>query len=96
MREEPSEELIELLGRLRLATGADLRAMHTRVRGLARELPLFESVWIDALSQARVLTPFQAAEIHAGRGDSLQLGPYVLRRRLGSPIFPPRAVALCL
>ena len=28
---------------------------------LAKDLPRFDSVWIDALAQARVLTPFQAA-----------------------------------
>ena len=36
--------------------------MGRRVRRLARDLPQFESVWVDALAQARILTPFQAAE----------------------------------
>jgi serine/threonine protein kinase len=47
-------------------------------------VPRFESVWVDALVQARILTPFQAAEINAGRGHALGIGPYVLYRRLGS------------
>ena len=52
--------------------------MWGRVRRLARDLPAFESVWVDALAQARKLTPFQAAQINAGRGESLAVGPYVL------------------
>jgi len=85
MREEPPRELIELLGRLDLATAAQVAGMHRRVRRLARDLPLFESVWVDTLAQARILTPFQAAELNAGRGESLRVGPYVLCRPLFSP-----------
>ena len=58
--------------------------MASRARRLARGLPLFESVWIDALAQARVLTAFQASEINARRGELLRVGPYVLDRPLGS------------
>lgn len=82
MRAEPPVPLIALLERLRLATAAQVRAEHPRVQRLARDLPAFESVWVDALAQARLLTPFQAAEINAGRGDDLQVGPYVLYQRL--------------
>jgi len=82
MREEPPQALVELLERLELATARQVRGMYGRVRRLARELPLFESAWVDALAQSRVLTPFQAAEINAGRGDALRVGPYVLCRPL--------------
>ncbi|MBN2291860.1 MAG: hypothetical protein JXM70_05510, partial [Pirellulales bacterium] len=84
MRHTPPESLVELLGRLALATPDDFRAVAGRARRLARGLPLFESVWIDALAQAGVLTAFQAAEINARRGECLQVGPYVLDRPLGS------------
>ncbi|HEX4132010.1 MAG TPA: protein kinase [Pirellulales bacterium] len=47
-------------------------------------MPRFEQVWVDALAQARVITPFQAAEINAGRGEALALGPYVLAQPLES------------
>jgi len=67
--------------------------MRRRVRLLARDLPLFESVWIDALAQARVITPFQAAELNAGRGQRLVVGPYVLCRRLPSPGYASSFVA---
>ena len=80
----PPEPLIDLLQRLGLATRQQVEAVAGRVRRLAGDLPLFESVWVDALSQARVLTPFQAAEINAGRGESLAVGPYLLLRGLAT------------
>lgn len=82
MRVEPPAELIALLEHLQLATAAQVRAEHARVARLARDLPVFESVWVDALAQARLLTPFQAAEINAARGQQLAVGPYVLYQRL--------------
>ena len=78
MRERPSPQLIAMLERLGLATAAQVERMEGRVRRLARDLPRFDCVWIDALCQARVLTPFQAAELNAGRGDGLRIGPYLL------------------
>ena len=56
--------------------------MRGRVRRLARDLPLLECVWVDALAQARLLTPLQAAQINAGRAKSLIVGPYLLLERL--------------
>jgi hypothetical protein len=85
MREEPSEALIDLLGRLGLADRAKVRAHERHVRRLARELPLFESAWIDGLARARVLTPYQAAELNAGRGETLKVGPLIVCRRIASP-----------
>ncbi len=87
MRGEPSPNLVSLLARLKLATADDLRGVASRVRRLAGELPDFESVWVDALAQARVLTPFQAAEINAGRGDTLVKGPYVISKPLSGPHY---------
>lgn len=84
MPHEPPDNLIELLAGLGLATREQVEGVAGRVKRLAGELPLFESVWVDALCQARVLTPFQAAEINAGRGDRLAIGPYVLCGGLSS------------
>lgn len=86
MPDTPSPELGELLNRLHLATPKQLRTIARRARRLAGELPLLDSVWIDALAQARLLTPYQAAQINAGRGEQLFVGPYIVRRliqRLG-------------
>ena len=80
MREPPPPQLVALMERLGIATPGQIQHMEGRVRRLARDLPWFESVWVDALSQARLMTPFQAKEINAGRGDALRIGPYVLQR----------------
>ncbi len=87
MREKPPPQLVALLERLGLATAGQVGRVGCRVRRLARDLPRFESVWVDALAQARILTPFQAAEINAGRGEALRIGPYVLCRRLTWPNY---------
>ncbi len=85
MKEHPPPELVNLLSKLGLARGEQIRAVRGRVRRLSRDLPAFESVWVDALAQARVLTPYQAVEINAGRGKSLEVGPFVLFQPLPSP-----------
>jgi len=87
MRAEPPPSFVDLLTRTGLATDAELRRAAPRARRLARGLPLFESVWVDALVQGRVLTPFQASEINAGRGRRLRLGPYVLCEPLPWPDY---------
>ena len=87
MPEQPPAELTATLERLGLATAAQVAKMRRRVGRLARDLPQFESVWVDALSQARVLTPYQAAELNAGRGQSLRVGPYLLCERLAHPCY---------
>jgi len=87
MPEPPPPKLIALMEHLGLASPAQVGRMGGRVRRLARDLPRFESVWVDALAQARILTPFQAAEINAGRGESLRIGPYVLCERLRWPYY---------
>ena len=87
MPEPPPAQLVALLERLGLATAEQVSRMGRRVKRLARDLPGFESVWVDALMQARILTPFQAAEINAGRAESLRLGPYVIEQRLPHPYY---------
>ena len=66
-----------------LAAPDQIRKAEKYVRRFARDLPQFDSVWIDALAQARLLSPFQAAQLNAGRGESLRVGPYLLCQPLG-------------
>ena len=87
MPEHPPAPLVEMLERLGLATADQIAKMGRRVNRLARDLPRFESVWVDALCQARILSPFQAAEINAGRGESLRAGPYLIVERLPHPYY---------
>jgi len=82
MRQTPPEDLVLLLENLRLATSDQVAAVERRARRLARGLPLFASVWVDALVKVRLLTPFQAKEINAHRGESLRVGPFVLLGKL--------------
>jgi eukaryotic-like serine/threonine-protein kinase len=77
MRESPPAHLTALLAKLGLAE-RDVERVEPTVHRIAGDLPRFESVWIDALRQTRILTQFQAAEFHAGRGDQLRLARYVL------------------
>jgi serine/threonine-protein kinase len=78
MSESPPAPLVNLLGELGLALPAEIESVAGRAGRLARGLPAFEQVWVDALAQARLLTFFQAAEINSGRGRQLGLGPLVL------------------
>jgi eukaryotic-like serine/threonine-protein kinase len=84
MRQVPPEDLVSLLGSLGLASPDEVAAVEGRARRLARGLPLFTSVWVDALADAGLLTPFQAVEINAGRGAKLRAGPYALLRKTTS------------
>src|SRR5262249_36104859 len=85
VRESLPGELVEVLTTLGLASADQVRSMRGRVRRLTRDLPRFDSVWLDALGQARVITRFQASEIDAGRGAALQVGPFVLCQPVGRP-----------
>lgn len=82
MRDTPPDTLVTALGELGLAEPGQIAAVGHRVRRLARELPGFEVVWIDALVQQRVLTHFQAAQVHAGHSKRLAVGPHVLDGQL--------------
>ncbi|MCA9116642.1 MAG: serine/threonine protein kinase [Planctomycetaceae bacterium] len=91
MVEPPSQELQKILFGLRLCTPADLRRCRSRVRSISRDLPAFDSVWIDALVQAGRLTPFQAQLLESShaRRRRLSVGPCVLIDRIGGPAGEP-------
>ncbi|QDU09155.1 Serine/threonine-protein kinase PrkC [Gimesia aquarii] len=83
MLEPPSKELIQRLTKLKLCTPADLKRCRRRVKKLARGIPAFDSVWIDALVQAQKITPFQARTLESGNPEQLAIGPYLLISELG-------------
>ncbi len=78
MRESAPAQLVALLESIGLATARDFENVEAAVHRMAGDLPRFDSVWIDALRQARVLTQFQAASLHAGRGETLRVAHFVL------------------
>lgn len=83
MLEPLSESLRRLLLELKLCSASDLRRCRRSVRRLARDLPTFDSVWLDALVQARCLTPYQAKILVSDRPMRIRIGPCVLVDRLG-------------
>ncbi|MBS0206689.1 MAG: serine/threonine protein kinase [Planctomycetes bacterium] len=80
---ESPDELVRRLTQLQLCRPADFRKARARVRRLARDLPTFDSVWIDALVQLRKLSPFQARALEAGNDNQLVIDRYVVLDELG-------------
>lgn len=83
MLEPPSTSLLKTLSTLKLCSPRDLRRCRGYVRRLTRDLPAFDSIWIDALVQSRRLTAFQGQSLEMSQGDRLQVGPCLLLERLG-------------
>lgn len=83
MLEPPSASLLKSLSALKLCTPRDLRRCRGSVRRLTRDLPAFDSIWIDALVQSRRLTAYQGQCLEASQGERLQVGPCLLLERLG-------------
>lgn len=83
MVEPPSRRLQQILLGLKLCSPRDLRRCASRVRALAADLPAFDSVWLDALVQRRVLTSWQAQSIEADRPELLRIGPCIVEDRIG-------------
>ncbi len=90
--EPPSTALVNLLQSHNLATARDLRACQTYIRHLVRDLPAFDSVWVDALVQGEFLTPFQAKCL-VQSPESIRIGDYVLIDRLPHDGWPMRYLA---
>lgn len=86
--DSPSKELLAQLETLGLASQRDLRQCHRHVRWLARDLPLFDSVWLDALVRGNVLTPFQSRHLQEGTGDRLRIDRFTLSDELVSDDLP--------
>ena len=80
----PSKQLVTLLQELGLCGPSDFRRCRQHVAQLSRDLPPFDSVWIDSLLQLGRLSPYQARMIEAGQGDSLRVGPCLLIEPLGN------------
>ena len=88
----PSDNLLQLISELQLCTQQDVAACEATVRLLCRDLPDFDSVWIDALAQRRVLTPWQAQVLQSPAPHQLRVGQYVLTEQLGNRTYQGREV----
>ena len=81
--EPPSQELVRQLTELQLCHPSDLHRARGRVRRLAFDLTVFDSVWIDSLVQLRLLTPYQAKQLEGGHADQLRIGSFIAIDELG-------------
>lgn len=83
----PSPQLSELLVAHRLCTEADLRDAEPAVRQLCQDLPDFDSVWLDALVQRGVLTPWQSDRISEDQLHAVVIDRYHCRQQLGTRTY---------
>lgn len=83
VRELPSEALWQRLREEAQCRAADLRRARRLVRKLARDLPAFDTVWIDALVQCGRLTPYQARLLESDPPEPMRYGEFVLLDELG-------------
>jgi len=86
--------LRDSLVRLNICRERDFRRCRRRVRRLARGIPAFDFVWIDALLSEGILTTFQAKVLESAPPDALRLGPCVLLERLAGGEFSETFVAI--
>lgn len=83
----PSDNLMQLLTDLQLCTARDIAGCEPGVRRLCHDLPDFDSVWLDALVQRRVLTPWQADVLQSGKPGRLQVDGFLLCDSIGTDTF---------
>lgn len=79
----PPPQLVARLTEFGLCRPRDVRRCRSRVRRLARDVPAFETVWLDALVQTRTLTAFQADVLGSNSPERLGVGPFLLVDRAG-------------
>jgi eukaryotic-like serine/threonine-protein kinase len=79
-----NKNLRDTLVRLNLCSDRDFRRCRRVVRKLARGIPSFDFVWIDALVQLGSLTSYQAKILQSAPAEQLCVGPCVLLERLGA------------
>ena len=96
MHKDPPDHLVTQLDELGLCNPRQFRAVQGRVRRLTRDLPAFDRVWLDALVQARRITPFQADRFSDEKGPGIKVGSYVLMFPLGSSDLGTTYHARCL
>lgn len=82
MIDPPSAKLLQTLQELQLGTARDLRRARPLVKRLSRDLPAFDSIWLDALVQLEAITPYQAKALEPARSEPIQIGGNLLLEKL--------------
>jgi serine/threonine-protein kinase len=83
----PSEKLLNLLTSSGLCHRAELDSCEPLVRRLSHDLPDFDSVWLDALVERKLLTPWQADRILGDDLKKIVVGRYFCKEPLGRATF---------
>ncbi len=83
----PSEKLLNLLISSGLCHRAELDLCEPLVRRLSHDLPDFDSVWLDALVERKLLTPWQADRILGEDLEKIVVGRYFCKEPLGRATF---------
>ncbi|TWT61860.1 protein kinase domain-containing protein [Rubinisphaera italica] len=76
MYDPPSRELIARLEQYTTCREQDVLGCRSIVHALSRDLPAFDSTWLDALVQRRKLTSFQAEALANHQEHLLRVGSY--------------------
>lgn len=79
---DPTAGLQARLARLGVSETAWRAAARRHLSRIARDLPAFDSAWIDACARAGHLTRWQAETLCGPSPDAVFLGPFVLRSLL--------------
>ncbi len=72
---------------LNLATEQEVAACESSVKRLCQNLPEFDSVWVDALVQRRVLSPWQADVLSSSKPERLRVGEYCKTDQISANTF---------
>ncbi|APZ94183.1 Serine/threonine-protein kinase PrkC [Fuerstiella marisgermanici] len=83
----PSDHLMQLLTELQLCSQQQIAACEPGVRRLCHDLPDFDSVWLDALVQRRVLTPWQTDILQSTDPQQLRVDEFCLRDAIGADTY---------
>ena len=90
--QDPSSALVSRLITLGVSEPQWRRAGRRHLRAIVRELPLFDTAWIDACLRDELITPLQAERLCSD--GPLTVGPFRLLRQTdtdaGQPVFEGR------
>ncbi|QDT65022.1 serine/threonine protein kinase [Calycomorphotria hydatis] len=84
----PSLELKHRLEELGLVTSRDWQRARVSVQRFSRDLPVFDSMWIDALLTQGTLTSYQAELVASGKCEQLRLGEWIVMEPLAKRESP--------
>lgn len=77
-KQQPSERLMNLISRQLPWLSDWLPHCEPLVRKLAGDLPVFDTVWLDAFVKQRLITPWQAEQLRSDPPGMLKLGQFTL------------------